>query len=254
MSRLPSPAEAAPAAPSDYWTESRQPLASLVFIAPVLAIYEVGVLVLGPRAVRNGADVWLRALLDALDFGQYFLLPVLTVSILLAWHHTTHRPWRIPRGVLGGMVLESAALAVVLRASCRWKSSSGDPWSAPRAPGRRRLRQRARRDCGISRAGVYEEFLFRLVLLSAILWFARRLGAEHAQACAAAVLITSLTFSIAHYVGPHGEAVVWLDRAFWFGAVFRFLAGIFFSVLFVFRGFGIAVGAHAGYDILVKLC
>ena len=30
-----------------YWLESRQPLASLVFVAPLLATYEVGVLWLG---------------------------------------------------------------------------------------------------------------------------------------------------------------------------------------------------------------
>ena len=44
----------------DYWFQSRQPLASLAFIAPILLVYEAGVIALGPQAVRNGADVWLR--------------------------------------------------------------------------------------------------------------------------------------------------------------------------------------------------
>ena len=35
--------------------------------------------------------------------------------------------------------------------------------------------------------------------------------------------------------------------------VLLFLAGLFFSGLFAVRGFGIAVGAHAGYDLLVGL-
>jgi hypothetical protein len=35
--------------------------------------------------------------------------------------------------------------------------------------------------------------------------------------------------------------------------VFRTMAGLFFTLLFITRGFGIAVGAHAGYDILVGL-
>ena len=34
-------------------------------------------------------------------------------------------------------------------------------------------------------------------------------------------------------------------------AIFRVVAGLYFTVLFVARGFGIAVGAHAGYDALV---
>ena len=33
--------------------------------------------------------------------------------------------------------------------------------------------------------------------------------------------------------------------------LFRFLAGVFFAVLFRYRGFGIAVGTHAFYDVLV---
>jgi hypothetical protein len=35
--------------------------------------------------------------------------------------------------------------------------------------------------------------------------------------------------------------------------VFRTLAGVYFAVLFIFRGFGITVGAHAGYDIAIIL-
>ena len=54
--------------------------------------------------------------------------------------------------------------------------------------------------------------------------------------------------SIATFVsGAGGEAFV--------GVVFlyRFLAGMFFATLFRIRGFGIAVGAHSGYDVLVGL-
>ena len=53
-----------------YWVESQRPLASLVFIAPLLVIYEAGLLVLGRHAVQNGADVWLRSLLHWLGFSQ----------------------------------------------------------------------------------------------------------------------------------------------------------------------------------------
>ncbi len=66
-----------------------------------------------------------------------------------------------------------------------------------------------------------------------------------------AVVVTSLMFALAHYVGRYGEAVACSQPAFWFGFLFRLLAGLFFSILFVYRGFGIAAGAHAGYDILV---
>ena len=89
-----------------YWTELRQPLTALVFIAPLLAGYEAGVLMLGPKAIRNGADTWLRNMLDLLGFTQYWLLPVLTISVLLGWHYVTRRPWSVSGYVLYGMVGE----------------------------------------------------------------------------------------------------------------------------------------------------
>jgi len=104
---------------------------------------------------------------------------------------------------------------------------------------------------GFLGAGVYEELLFRLVLLSLVAWTVRRLGATDRPSVVVAVLLTSLAFAAAHYVGPYGEPLDWHSFEFWFSFVFRSLAGVFFSVLFVYRGFGIAAGSHAGYDILV---
>jgi membrane protease YdiL (CAAX protease family) len=105
----------------------------------------------------------------------------------------------------------------------------------------------AGRIVGYMGAGVYEEILFRLMLLPPVAACAFRLGAKRGLRIALAVVVTSLVFSAAHYVGPHGEA---FDS---FGFAFRFLAGTFFAVLFVFRGFGIAAGTHALYDVFVSL-
>ncbi len=241
----------------DYWAASRQPLASLVFIAPLLVTYEVGVLTLGPNAVRNGADVWLRALLELLDFGQYFLLPLLVIGILLGWHHTTHAPWRVPRRVFPGMIAECALLALCLRVisdleafGLRAVAGSG---AAPVAATASSAAGRLAGFIGFLGAGVYEELLFRLILLSSVLWAIRRSGVAPHAAAIAAVLGTSAIFAAAHYVGPYGEPILLGEFAFWHALVFRFLAGVMFSVLFVLRGFGIAAGTHAGYDILAKL-
>ena len=188
---------------SSYWRQSRQPLASLIFVAPLLVLYEGGMLISGPQALRNGADVWLRQLLDLLGFGQFFLLPVLTAIILLAWHHTTGSPWRTAPRVFYGMLAESAVLSICLVILARLQGEllgslvgldvSGAPghgfWSTFLA---------------FVGAGIYEEVLFRLILLSVVAGLLR-------------------------------------------------MAGAFFATLFVLRGFGVAVGAHAGYDILVGL-
>ena len=257
-----------------YWTLSRGPMASLALIAPLLLFYEGGVLWLGPQAIRNGADVWLRGLLDLLGFGHYFLLPSLTVAALLVWHHLSGAPWRLPPRVCGGMILESTLLAVCLLGLAQVQgrllpmigvapSSVRDHEIAGAGPrgaseGEEKLLPTAsvssHREPAMSRlvaflgAGIYEEALFRLMLLPAAMAVLERLGLARAASVLWSVALTSVLFALAHYLGPHGDA--WQAYSF----VFRTLAGAFFALLFVYRGFGVTAGAHAGYDILVGLC
>jgi hypothetical protein len=230
-----------------YWSLSRQPLASLWFISPFLVAYEAGIIILGPHAVRNGAEAWLRFFLDWIGFGQYFLLPVLTVSVLLGWHHTTREPWRIPRGVFWGMAVESVLLAICLRAILHLQGLLLEVRSGPVVAGSvQHLFQFVRIGISYLGAGIYEELLFRVLMLSLTLWLLRGLPWPHAARLMLAVLVTSLLFSAAHYVGGR-------EQMAWFSFSFRFIAGVFFATLFAYRGFGIAAGAHAGYDILVGL-
>jgi membrane protease YdiL (CAAX protease family) len=94
-------------------------------------------------------------------------------------------------------------------------------------------------------AGIYEEVLFRLGLFSLVCFLLRAVLVPGPAAVALAAAATALTFAAAHHLGPTGEPMV--AARF----LFRALAGLYFTALYVFRGFGIAVGAHAGYDILV---
>jgi membrane protease YdiL (CAAX protease family) len=94
-------------------------------------------------------------------------------------------------------------------------------------------------------AGIYEEVLFRLCLIPACYAVWRILLLPHRPAACMAVVASSLLFAAAHYVGPTGEAFAP------FTFTFRAFAGVFFAVLFVLRGFGVAAGTHAAYDLLV---
>jgi membrane protease YdiL (CAAX protease family) len=228
-----------------YWSQSRQPLASLALVAPLLVVYEAGVLLLGPDAIRNGADVWLRQLLELIGFGQYFLLPILTVCILLGWHHTTRQPWRFSGRLFWGMAAECLLLTVSLWQLARLHAVLLETVGRPVVPAAGRIAEDVVSYVG---AGIYEELLFRLILLSAVFWTLGRLGSDRRWRLLAAMLLGSLAFSAAHYLGPCGEPLE-LNSI-----VFRFSAGMFFCVLFVYRGFGIAAVVHAGYDIMVGLC
>jgi len=224
-----------------YWLESRQPWASLVFIAPLLVAYEVGVAAL---RVQNGADAWMRKVLDIMGFGQHFLLPMLTVGILLGWHHLTRHSWRLSARVLSTMAAECLLLAIALRLLLQIQGALLQSIAGPIPLSIAGTCQEA---VGFLGAGIYEELLFRLILLSLVIWGFTRLGAALGASLCAAVLLSSVLFAAAHYVGAYGEPF------HWFTFLFRFLAGVFFSILFVWRGFGIAAGTHAAYDILVGL-
>lgn len=240
------PKKAAPAeneAPLDYWHESARPLVALAFIAPMLMAYEGGVLLMGTSAPRNGADVWLRQWLDWMGFGQYFLLPLAACGILLAWHHTTHEPWRLRPGVLAGMGLESLLLGFFLLVAAQLQGSLVS-MEAQRSTAE--FFTRVISYCG---AGIYEELLFRLMLIPVLAGALRLAGAARPMSIVGAAVIGSVLFSAAHYrvfttVG---------DEFQWFTFLFRALAGLFFSALFIRRGFGIAAGAHALYDVFVAL-
>jgi hypothetical protein len=244
-------------APESYWRQSRGPLASLLFVTPLLVLYEGGVLVFGSRGIRNGADAWLRSLLDTLGFSGYFLLPVLTVGMLLAWHHTTRKPWRVRGGVLSGMLAESAALGLILVGIAHLQGILFRPFLATALPNdvssftvaivTASFGQTTARLIGFFGAGIYEEVLFRLLLLPVVAALLGAVGLSPRQRAWGAIGITSSIFSIAHYIGPYGDVL----QVYTF--TFRFLAGALFALLFVYRGFGIAAGTHALYDIFVGL-
>ena len=57
-----------------YFAETRRPAVSLAFVAPMLLVYEVGILAFGPQAMRNGADLWLRLFLDWIGVRPIFFV------------------------------------------------------------------------------------------------------------------------------------------------------------------------------------
>src|SRR5216683_677699 len=97
-------------------------------------------------------------------------------------------------------------------------------------------------------AGIYEELLFRVLLVGALAAAARALlGWRPVPAGVAATLVGAAIFSAFHYIGPYG------DRLQLYSFVFRMVAGLFFSALYLARGFGITAWTHALYDVALLL-
>jgi membrane protease YdiL (CAAX protease family) len=220
----------------------------LLFLLPLLAAYEGGVVWVGGAHVdelRNGADAWLRRGLEAVGIGPMYAAPGLLAAAFLvaSWFRREDRPVDV-LGVCLGMALESVLFGLGLWGVSR---SLGPLLDALRmdvagpASGEEAFTQIVT----FVGAGIYEEVLFRLGLYSCLCGLLRLLGAPGLPAMAVAALFSATVFAAAHHVGPYGEPFD--DFVF----LFRAVAGVYFAALYQARGFGVAVGAHACYDVLV---
>ena len=252
--KKPKPARP-PAPPKDLgvWSgvlrapEAARPWPSLVFLSPFLALYTVGLLVLRP-GVAATADLWLRRAMAPLGLtGELVSLGILTV-ILLAWHLFRKDPWRFRKELVGTMGVEMMLLVVPLVglhglfqaiAHCPITLSvvAGGP------------------EVGADRlapivtsmgTGIYEELIFRLMLVSLLIVVAWHLvGLQGDGAIVAAVLVGAAIFAGAHTIGD--------ARSFtWVTFLFRTAAGVYLSFLFAYRGFGIAAAVHFVFNVVIK--
>jgi hypothetical protein len=231
--------------PRGYWRESESPLASLVFLLPLIVVYECGTGWLASSAHRSSEPQVIAFLLIRQFFALFGAnaahLPALTVGgMLLAWHIAIKDSWKIQLWTLAGMAVESVALAIPVLVF-----GMVLPRYFPLSASRHGAASSAVIFCG---AGVYEEFVFRLVLiafLSVVLRDAFRV--QPLLAGAVMVLTSGVLFSAYHYLSP--QEPPFQMRTF----VFRSVAGIYFGVLFLTRGFGITAASHASYDISILI-
>jgi hypothetical protein len=94
-------------------------------------------------------------------------------------------------------------------------------------------------------AGVYEELVFRVMLVGGLFVLLRWLVPNELSAYVLAAVIGAVVFSAVHYVGTFGD--VFTPASF----TFRFLFGLALNGLFLWRGFGIAAWTHALYDVML---
>ncbi|MFH0938961.1 MAG: CPBP family intramembrane glutamic endopeptidase [Planctomycetota bacterium] len=256
----------------NYWRETRQPIYSAALILPFVVVYEVGILLLRSELI-NGGDAIVRTL-----FGRFFNLVgvnfnfvslAVMITFFLIWQIVKKGVWRIRLSLLAMSFFESLLYAVVLfmllgylvqylprsnamtaptRAICASENLTRPATIVPLAS----LLPLAHEKPGLQDfvlycgAGVYEELVFRVMLLGLLLLvFTRLFHMEHAYGAVWAVIVGALIFAAFHHIG--GEAFTlgrFLQRSF---------AGLYFAAIYLNRSFGIAVASHAFYDILIGL-
>lgn len=258
-------------APGSYLERTSRPIYGLLFLLPFIVFYELGTIflntdVLDESQVRVVAFVWLQQGLEYIGLGGKFAWaapPLMVVMILLAFQVASKKSWRFIVSDVWPMAIECALMAAPLIVLSLFLNGSSIGGGADVSAATAKLAVEG--DIVIKRsvladivtgigAGIYEELVFRLVLICLLMLLLQDLlNFSHRNAIILSVIISAALFSAHHHIvfvdGELGHVAAFSWTVF----VFRAIAGVYFAALFAMRGFGIAAGTHAFYDIIATL-
>lgn len=240
-----------PRAVEVYLQQTRTHFFGLLAVAPLLVVYEAANDYLNRPAqgdvasrieIRNSAELLIKRVLW-FAHAQSNLMLWIVFGLVLLWAfwlaqkqgRLSFKPVYFPY-----QVFESLVYALVfgfavskIKAMLTLQASSGEHGL---------LTQRMILAMG---AGIYEELLFRFLLVSAFAFIFHKLLRPHPVfGYAVAVLAAAVVFSMYHY---WNHADVWSTDSF----LFRLYAGCILGALYVLRGIGVAVYTHAFYDLFL---
>ena len=245
MTTIDEPQEAAAAAPPGYFATSRTARWGFLMALPLVGLYEWGI-VMDDAQVRISAEVWMRMPLQWFGIAEIYLIPALVILIgLFIFIRDRNKPISLKPRHAALMIAESAiyaaAFAVVVGQATAYLLNLSVP--TQEAEGLSLLTEIV---LSIG-AGIYEELLFRVILVGVLFWGLRLLLPNAAKwiPYTGAAIVGALAFSLMHYVGSHGDP---LELA---SFTYRAIGGLVLNVIYLTRGFGVAAWTHALYDVYV---
>lgn len=238
-----------------YARATRRPVYQLLLVLPFLAVYELGLWTNALGDQVNGADALLRAGLELLMaiMGAGVLRVAISLAVAAGLAVAAVRAWqqrgRVRPGYVAGMVVEAAAAALVLATLVHLLLGGGLPryfTGQPNAAVTQQLRLGQittpwAMAVAASGAGIFEELLFRVLLLGGLyrLWArsGTSLGTDQGAAVKAA-LASSAAFALLHLgaVAPAGLASL-------------FITSLLLSGLYLQRGYAVTAATHVLYDL-----
>jgi hypothetical protein len=226
-----------------YLASSARPLTGLIFLLPLIVVYEIGThwYAIDPVSHferRIVAFNWIQIFFTKFGASGKYMPAAAVVSILLGCHVAHRDSWSARLGVLAGMALECVMYAIPLVGlgfaleHCLLMYSHQGNW-----------REWLVLSIG---AGIYEELIFRLGMFSLLSFMLiDLLKVPRGRALPVIVVVSAVTFSAYHYYG--------YETFDWPSFIFRSLAGIYFGIIFLWRGFGLTAGSHIAYDVTIVL-
>jgi membrane protease YdiL (CAAX protease family) len=237
------------AAERSYFNVTRSWSAGLLFALPLLAVYELGVLMFGSE-INAAADVvkmpssWFqRNPTQILGVDLTLLINMVLIAVALAAVWRVGRRGALRAGTFLGMFSESLLYAMIL-GPLALAPITGELRFGGFSP---HLGDFPRNLVIAAGAGFYEEMFFRFIILGAVFYLAKEVGKLRPfSAGVLALVLSGAFFSAAHFLGGNETPEL---GAF----IYRLSAGMILGLVFLTRGFGIAAWTHAIYDVYI-LC
>ncbi len=252
----PSPASAPEAIEPTYLSITRTATYGFLSAIPLILLYEILIITANEgrgSEVRVSSELWIKQWFQFIDGPTNLILGgvllLIGVAILLI-----ERRKKIPIRLtyFAGIVVESCFYAVVvalLVSQLVWSlfAAMGPTLSAIAAGGEYQLENESlglRLALSIG-AGIYEELLFRVILVGGLYGILKAILGFRTAAYILAAVAGALLFSGIHYIGPLGDDFT--AQSF----LFRFFFGLALNIIYLVRGFGVAAWTHALYDVMI---
>ena len=228
---------------SNYWRFSRSAYYSVVSALPLLVVYEILIILTQSRywGIRNAADMWIRTFLMAFDLqAQHLTFVMIGIAFaLIPLAKTRSSGVKLKANYFLLMFAEAFAYSLVLGVALQYILRLSGLTAG--GPGNGALQNFAL-SLG---AGLFEEIIFRVLLLNLLFFILSYVFKSKVTTAVISVLAASFLFSLSHYIGSMADS--WQLYSF----MFRWIAGMLFTVLYFVRGFAITAYTHALYDIWV---
>lgn len=260
---------------AEYARVTRSGTYSFLAALPLFVAYEILILLVntpGEAAVRVGADVWIKQILSLVGATRMFWVGVVVLVVgigIVLFERKRRLPIRpawfgwmllesvlyavivamlvsqVISGLFYGIAVQPAVSPVLLPDATAWAGFVPDA-------GALGVQDAGTQAIGLPRmlalslgAGLYEELVFRVILVTGLAWVLTRTGAKSGRAYVVAALVGAVIFSAVHYIGAYGDPFTLASFSF------RFLFGLALNGLYLARGFGVAAWTHALYDVMV---
>lgn len=228
---------------SNYLKTSSHKFYGAVVAVVMLLLYEIFVMwgSTSNMMIRNAPEAWLRNMLNFVGISHYYISFIMMTAAIIA----------VPVFYRQGLVVQKKIFLGIILESLFWGAVSGmliNLVIAKLFMVTGTMSGSIIGDLGLAiGAGLFEELFFRVILTSALIWTCAKLIRVKWLSVMVAVIVASLLFSLAHYVGSVG------DHFELYSFLFRFLAGLWFTTLYSVRGFAVVCLTHAFYDIFIVL-